>query len=1187
MAKVTAKCEFMDNALPAGRLSLKGKFHVAEDDHGELMIFSLDIRNQLCLVMKGAQSHNELINLSDRFGLSKDEGVGSFAVSQNKNGLVHLCFTVRKSGATDRLVVVQPIAASWQDWTRKIDPSKDLYSGEQWNIYVREILLGTSNDSSQQKTSYPQIYLVFKHQGLDTEDIWALTVSTETKSWTNAKVFQMPYNADMIIDKCVANLRQGPVSYRGMFVLYKRAVSDPTQLSFVGFDPTVPNPTLRMIAQKTPKGASLLASMENGRGCTDLLVAGNEFTWHRSGDCYKGATSWTVLSSDAAMSNLSQLHVAQSQGAISIWSLSRAAGLSYQEFDTHDQSPPVSRTPAIPLLSKEDVVDRFAALQNPKLGQKLLVVGEDGSMKALEQSNESGLWMPPMDVTIPQSDEIIEFKSHTILISIAGEQGEPLIKQPVKLQSSISAELIVNGVSLRGSPSGQVIQTDDSGTVTIIIRSDGLASPIITIADPDPSKKTLKDGPVIIDPVSKLWSTVDGIKSADDLKKMTLPDGSSFVTAGADDKDLEKAAQALQDLSKVRQELSSPTNPPASQPPGQVGFADRMWGLWYTIRDQITAGFQWLIRKVGQAWEFVVEIGNQAWSFILTNAPQVAEAMQKVLSTVTKGWEWLKNKFEFFFSWGDILHVKNILVNLTTQGLLWGVDGISLVEMQTNDFFDDLRRKVQQIKAAKLPPEMAKMKAGKNQELEKQAKSERGSSVEEETLNSPGAQYGTYHLKHSGGTLGPRSKDQTSLDRLLIRLQSVLERLEHLTERLKKNLGALFQKKDLTVDEILSSLGFDLLEDVIGVVQSIVTGILGSFSDLLLELVDGINKPITIPVLSPLYKKLTRGSDLTVLDAVALVFAIPGTFLYKIVTGKKPSEIEGIGTLIEPNIMKAELDERMGRVRAEAPPIAPATELFALQAMSFVATPTPGSNHAANSAGGPPAKRLKVINSKGLTEEQVEAIKYNQRRFASSSSTVSTLLKIVIPAGASIWYSCRTWPKLFLTEPYHPMKALLDAGGKLVVWLGQFVSVARYSSDDIKNRRWGIEDRWKEPGFTHRMYIWGVGIFPMIGVMGGNELGYIFGTISGVIQVILLAWQHIESWTVGAGYSIYLAAEEWVKVSAKLVTAISGLTKGGGGYGATAALILNTLGADMSLIRVALEVAEVRDVLCTGMDLEL
>ncbi|KAF4954223.1 hypothetical protein FGADI_5436 [Fusarium gaditjirri] len=1187
MAKVTAKCEFMENVLPAGRLSLKERFHVAEDDHGEPMIFSLDIRNQLCLIMKGTEGHNQLINLSDRFGLSKDESVGSFSVSQNKNGHIHLCFTARKSGAADRLIVVQPIAASWPEWTRKMDPSQDLYSGEQWNIHVREILLGTSNDSSQQKTSYPQIYLVFKHQELDTEDIWALTVSTETKSWTNAKVFQMPCNADMIIDKCVASLRQGPVSYRGMFVLYKKAMADPTQLAFVGFDPTVTSPTLRKIPQKVPKGACLLASMENSRGCTDLLVAGNELTWHKSGDCYKGATSWTVLSSDVAMSKLSQLHVAQSQGAVSIWSLTREAGLSYQEFETHDLSPPESRTPIIPLLSTNDVVDRFAALQNPRLGQKLLVIGENGSMKALEQSNESGLWMSPADVTIPQSDEIIEFKSYTIHANITDERGLPLIKHSVKLQSSTSVELIVNGVSLRGSPLGRVVDTDDSGTLTIIIRSDGLASPIITISDPDSSRRTFIDGPVTIDPMTKLWSTVDGIKSADDLKRMTLPDGTSFVTSSASEKDLEKAAQALQDLCKVRQELFSPTNSSVSQPSGQVGFADRMWGLWYTLRDQITAGFQWVIRKVGQAWEFIVEVANQAWTFILTNAPQVAEAMQQVLSTVTKGFDLLKKKFEFIFSWGDILDVKNILVNITTQGLLWGVDGITLVEMQTNDFFDDLRKKVRQIKATKLPLEMANMKAAKDPELERQAKAERGSSAEEETLSSPGAQFGTYHLKHSGGTFGPRSKDQTSIDRLLFRLQLVLEKLKTLTERLKENFGTLFQHKDLTVDQILSSLSLDLLEDVIGVAQSMVIGVLGSFSDLLLDLVDGINKPITIPVLSPYYKKLTRGSELTILDAVALVLAIPGTYLYKFVTNEKPSEIEGIETLIKPDIMKAELDQRMGRLRAETPPTDPTTGLFALQGLSFVATPTTGSDRNANTAREPSVNKLKVINSKGLTEEQVEAIRYNQKRFASSSSTVSTLLKIVIPAGAGIWYSCRTWPKLFLTEPYHPIKALLDAGGKLIVWLGQFVSVARYSSDDIKNGRWGIEDRWKEPGFTHRIYIWGVGVFPMIGVLGGNELGYIFGTISGVIQVVLLAWQHIESWTVGAGYSIYLATEEWVKVSAKLVTAISGLTKGGGGYGATAALILNTVGAEMSLMRVALEVAEVRDVLCTGMDLEL
>jgi hypothetical protein len=75
---------------------------------------------------------------------------------------------------------------------------------------------------------------------------------------------------------------------------------------------------------------------------------------------------------------------------------------------------------------------------------------------------------------------------------------------------------------------------------------------------------------------------------------------------------------------------------------------------------------------------------------------------------------------------------------------------------------------------------------------------------------------------------------------------------------------------------------------------------LGSYSDLL-ELVDGINRPDNISVLS---STLDRN-------------AISGIFLFKLITVRRPSEIEGVGSLNEPNIMKAELHERVGQLKAQ------------------------------------------------------------------------------------------------------------------------------------------------------------------------------------------------------------------------------------------------------------------------------
>lgn len=66
--------------------------------------------------------------------------------------------------------------------------------------------------------------------------------------------------------------------------------------------------------------------------------------------------------------------------------------------------------------------------------------------------------------------------------------------------------------------------------------------------------------------------------------------------------------------------------------------------------------------------------------------------------------------------------------------------------------------------------------------------------------------------------------------------------------------------------------------------------ILGFFFDSLEGAIRGIketaNEPIDVPVVSQLYSVITKGGTLTLLDLIALLIAIPGTVLYRLMTGE-------------------------------------------------------------------------------------------------------------------------------------------------------------------------------------------------------------------------------------------------------------------------------------------------------------
>ena len=497
----------------------------------------------------------------------------------------------------------------------------------------------------------------------------------------------MPNNAVEILDKCVANLPM----FRGLFVLFKDK-TDAVRLLFVGLNPSKQNPVLKSIAQPVPAGARLLASFDNKDGFTDLLIAGRTLTWRSAQDCEDGSRKEPeTLCSDDNISGAIQLHVAQSKNILSTWALNEGSLLSYQEFviaQEDSDNVPAQRTSLLPLLQGTVRSKRFSAIQSPKLGQKLFVIDDAGAMRMLEQNVETAIWQAPVDVMIPDSNEMIEFSSYTTRVQVDDQSGAPLINQTFKLYSSTSAEMLVNGASIRGSPSGQLLNTDDTGTLTIIIRAEGLSAPILTLDDADPKGKVFQGKPLTIDPMSKLWSTVGDIKSAKDLKDMQLPDGTGFVRPGMSDKDLESAAKALQDLSKVKNELASPSKPSVS-----AVTKDRDWGFMYYLYEKAEDAYNWVVEKVKEGWQLVVEFAGKAWKFLLENVPQVAAAMQKIFEAVSSGWEWVKKKLGFIFAWGDIVDVKNIFVNLTTQGILWGADSISLLELKTQDFFDDLRER--------------------------------------------------------------------------------------------------------------------------------------------------------------------------------------------------------------------------------------------------------------------------------------------------------------------------------------------------------------------------------------------------------------------------------------------------------------------------------------------------------------
>ncbi len=94
--------------------------------------------------------------------------------------------------------------------------------------------------------------------------------------------------------------------------------------------------------------------------------------------------------------------------------------------------------------------------------------------------------------------------------------------------------------------------------------------------------------------------------------------------------------------------------------------------------------------------------------------------------------------------------------------------------------------------------------------------------------------------------------------------------------------------KSLTVTELLEKIVAIVLDALLETVENVVITAIDIIQILVDGVIDFLDAPIDVPIISQLYSAATEGDTLTILDAVCLVVAIPTTIAYKIAEKKTP-----------------------------------------------------------------------------------------------------------------------------------------------------------------------------------------------------------------------------------------------------------------------------------------------------------
>ncbi|KAG8963568.1 hypothetical protein FRC03_002823 [Tulasnella sp. 419] len=895
--KVTFDGELMHQIIPAMPISGNHSFHVVHGSESGHLLFSVGDSGQLFLFKPdGTNGQYSLLDIGARLGLPKSSTLSTLAVTQDTNKTIHVAFVV--SGDSDnhpsRIFVVRPTQPSqWENLEASSDISSWVLQGElDQMLRTDRLYLGPVSGSNLE---YPLLVAGYMKLDKRTVDVARLQVDLVNNKWSFDHTFKLPENPQFLVDACCGYLPSGD---HGMFCLYR--IQDQTSLTFASMTSDAGNVGLKIRPEVTT-----LATFINPQGYTDLLMGGNHLYHYTAlacceSDSPKDPERFSIVSSDDTLtSGLQQLFIAQGGQELSVFSRNNSDSVVYQQFTVVDQDNLSIQTPPIPLLTASQGGGRFSViLDDVTKSQMLYILGSQGQLTLMEQSGGTRLWQTS-PVLVPSSGENRHITTFTTHAHLADANGA-LSRQTVLLCSSAAVDLSVNAQSKRVTQEGVPVTTDSGGNLTIIHQVSDMSTVRFTIRDAEGSSLVLGSS-FTYDPTSKIQAKLGGLTTASSLRNATLPNGEKLLSETVSS--TETVEQVAQQLAGLHSHLVTLSQQPENLSSSAIGTVSKtstmllsgsqsphdvtLWDMWHWVVNAVIDVKNWFI----EAGEFIIQTAKQVYRFALSSVSHVMKAVSWVFEKLEVAVEKMVQFFGFLFEWNDILETHNILVNVVNCSFNMAAGTVDNAAQYVDTWF-------QKIHDAILPS-LDIPKDAQNQTMNVSA----GSQAENgphSAFNSPAGNWSNYQLEHgvvgksilaegSGGKGGDSNNPLVQFwhDILL----PSLKKIRDLTSHLKDNIIALFHPTaEVSIGDLLKHLGKELLVDLLEIIRALAVGLIKFVADLIRDAKGAINASINIPLLSTLYREISGGNDLTMLDAVSLLVAVPTTVVYKLVTGKKPGE---------------------------------------------------------------------------------------------------------------------------------------------------------------------------------------------------------------------------------------------------------------------------------------------------------
>lgn len=624
-----------------------------------------------------------------------------------------------------------------------------------------------------------------------------------------------------------------------------------------------------------------IAAARNTDNTSDLYAAAHgSLYWFASGNQRNDAVGIKVVTSPllAAVRNL---YAYTADGAVTVWGLNGNDQVFYLTCPIGKQQTAAAWNVPLTILTDVDAISPF--IDRNYNANTFFAHSGTGLVKVVK-SPTTGLWssrqvtLPPAATTQPAT----AIHSYTTHIQVTDADGQSAPNVPVTLTATNVTSVYVNHLYYLIGPSPIQLTTDAFGTITIVELTSSLTATRYQVSVASQSQIPINTMDTAWQRNSK-YTTTESLQAA----KIVNRDGTTrdFVPTGTSPQALQSVAASNQALNLAYANLSASPAPPAPAlralaAPRAVTLetGDALDGILVDLGDLLG----WMATGVDALVEIFKEAANDIWYVIVTIGDAVYHAVLDCVEAVVAAATWIYNaikiavedviKFlEFLFGWQDILTTHKVLKNVFLCVAQSAVDGIETAKTAVHTISADLQA---QINAwAGLP------------DFNQTAAATTAANPPPSGQNSAPANLGVHHFQggaaSASSSLSPVSPAEQILDDLVKLMEQEGDTLSAAANAVKTQI--IDQFSTLSVTDIIKKLVGIVADTVIQSTENVLETALDVFAQLVKGAIDLLTAKLDIPVLSWLYHELT-GEDLSFLDVVCLVAAIPVTIVYKAAT---------------------------------------------------------------------------------------------------------------------------------------------------------------------------------------------------------------------------------------------------------------------------------------------------------------